>query len=93
MMYMERVGRRTLVYTAIVAVLASIFYVARSPAQGVGLAPDLPKTAELKQSGRYQIFMHPQFRGDQYLLDSATGQIWQLTKFGNLQGEPLAWML
>jgi len=34
--------------------------------------------------------MHPQFRADQYLVDTVTGQIWQLTKFGNLEGEPEA---
>ena len=35
--------------------------------------------------------MHPQFRADQYLLDTATGQVWQLTKFSALKGEPEAW--
>jgi hypothetical protein len=44
-----------------------------------------------KQPGRYQIVMHPTFRADQYLLDTSTGQIWQMTKFGGLQGEPEAW--
>jgi hypothetical protein len=45
-----------------------------------------------KQPGRYQIVMHPTFRGDQYILDTITGQIRILTKFSSLQGEPLAWV-
>ena len=91
MMYVEHVGRRTLCCAALIAALAGIFCISRSPAQGIALAPDPPKLGDPKQPGRYQIFMHPQFRGDQYLLDTATGQVWQLLKFGSLEGEPLAW--
>ena len=29
--------------------------------------------------------------GDEYLLDTMTGQIWQLVTFSTLQGEPMAW--
>jgi hypothetical protein len=91
MMYLESVGRRTLLCAVLVATLAGVFYISRSPAQGISLAPDPSKSTEPKQPGRYQIFMHPQFRGDQYLLDTATGQVWQLVKFGSLEGEPIAW--
>jgi hypothetical protein len=91
MMYLERVGRRTLICAAFVTALAGVFYISRAPAQGVQFAPDPPKPPEAKQPGRYQIFMHPQFGGDQYLLDTATGQVWQLVKFGSLEGEPIAW--
>lgn len=31
-------------------------------------------------NGRYQIFMHPTFRADQYLLDTKTGRTWQMTQ-------------
>jgi hypothetical protein len=55
------------------------------------LAQDSRSDLSSKQPGRYQIVMHPQFRSDQYLLDPATGQVWQLTKFGGLKGEPEAW--
>ena len=30
--------------------------------------------------GRYQIFMHPTFRADEYLLDTRTGRTWQMTQ-------------
>lgn len=30
--------------------------------------------------GRYQIFMHPVVRADQYLLDTKTGRTWQITQ-------------
>jgi hypothetical protein len=86
MMHIERLGRRTLVCGAVLAIVGLLF-LSRSPAQELKFDP--PKQQQL---GRYQIVMHPTFRGDQYLLDTITGQIWQLTKFGSLQGEPLAWM-
>ena len=31
-------------------------------------------------NGRYQIFMHPTFRADEYLLDTKTGRTWQMTQ-------------
>lgn len=31
-------------------------------------------------NGRYQIFMHPTFRADEYLLDTQTGRTWQMTQ-------------
>ncbi|MBQ3311422.1 hypothetical protein IJG72_05025 [bacterium] len=33
-----------------------------------------------KDTGRYQIFMHPTFRADEYLLDTQTGRTWQMTQ-------------
>ena len=33
-----------------------------------------------KDNGRYQIFMHPTFRADEYLLDTQTGRTWQMTQ-------------
>ncbi len=37
------------------------------------------KTSQ-KDIGRYQIFMHPTFRADEYLLDTKTGRTWQMTQ-------------
>lgn len=86
MTHIERIGRRILVCGAVLAIVGLLF-LSRSRAQELKLDP--PKQPPL---GRYQVVMHPTFRGDQYLLDTVTGQTWQLTKFSNLQGEPLAWM-
>jgi hypothetical protein len=96
MMYLDRTGRRVLLCGAIVA-LAGLLFHSRAPAQDLRNNVDPPKIDQAKpdaskqQPGRYQIIMHPTFRADQYLLDTVTGQIWQLTKFGTLQGEPEAW--
>lgn len=30
--------------------------------------------------GRYVMYQHPTFRGDQFLLDTKTGKIWQMVK-------------
>ena len=84
MIYMERVGPRALICGGVIALVAIFFY-SRSPAQEA-------RFDSSKQPGRYQVVMHPTFRGDQYILDTITGQIWLLTKFSSLQGEPLAWV-
>lgn len=83
-MYLERVGWRTLICGAICLLVASLFY-SRAPAQ------EAPRPELSRQPGRYQIVMHPTFRADQYLLDTVTGQVWQLVTFSSLQGEPVAW--
>lgn len=31
-------------------------------------------------NGRYVMYQHPTFRGDQYILDSQTGKVWLLVK-------------
>jgi len=41
---------------------------------------------------RFQIVMSPLARADEFLLDTQTGRIWQLTKITDLQGEPTVWM-
>ncbi len=33
--------------------------------------------------GRYVIYQNPTFRGDQFLLDTKTGKIWQMVKDAN----------
>lgn len=41
--------------------------------------------------GRYQIVMNPNAAVHTYLLDTATGRIWQLSRFTFLNGDPQAW--
>ena len=48
-----------------------------------------PRTAGT--SGRFQIVMNPAARADTFLLDTATGQIWQRTKYTDLDGQPEVW--
>ena len=31
-------------------------------------------------NGRYVIYQHPTFRGDQYILDTKTGKVWEMAK-------------
>ena len=33
-------------------------------------------------NGRYVMYMNPQFRGDQFILDTKTGKIWRLVSQG-----------
>lgn len=34
----------------------------------------------VQSDGRYVVIMHPQYRAEQYILDTKTGKIWQLVK-------------
>lgn len=40
---------------------------------------------------RYQIVFNPNVRADTFLLDTEKGKVWQLVKFGSLEGQPTAW--
>src|SRR4051794_956769 len=40
---------------------------------------------------RYQIVMSPLTARDTFLLHTETCKVWQLTSFGGVQGEPVAW--
>ncbi len=42
---------------------------------------------------RFQIVFSPHAARDTFLLDTATGRVWQLTSFSYLDGEPVAWDL
>ncbi len=42
-------------------------------------------------SGRYVIVHSPHIQSDTMLLDTATGKTWQLTKYTDREGEPVAW--
>jgi hypothetical protein len=44
-----------------------------------------------QQPGRYQIVINPQMRADTFLLDTATGKVWQLIKFSDIENQPTAW--
>ena len=39
----------------------------------------LGKTSQ-NNTGKYQIFMHPIYRADQFLLDTQSGRTWQMTQ-------------
>ena len=56
-------------------------------------SPAMPADDEATPPGRYQIVINPQVRADTFLLDTATGRIWQIVKFTDLDGEPTAWDL
>jgi hypothetical protein len=44
-----------------------------------------------QQPGRYQIVINPQVRADTFLLDTATGRVWQLVKFTDINAT--AWQI
>lgn len=46
-----------------------------------------------QQPGRYQIVFNPSVRADTFMIDTATGRVWQRTNFPSLNGEPDAWNL
>jgi hypothetical protein len=46
-----------------------------------------------QQPGRYQIVINPQARADTFLLDTATGRVWQLVQYSDLKDTPPAWQL
>jgi hypothetical protein len=52
--------------------------------------PKLTTTAVAPQ-GKYQIVISPHTARDTFLLNTETGQVWQLTQFTFLNGEPVAW--
>lgn len=67
---------------------------------GIGLAvqtaaPHAPAPAQTVSAattpGRYQIVINPNLRADTFLLDTQDGKIWRMTKYGQLEGDPIAW--
>ena len=55
----------------------------------VGAVP--PSHAPMAIEGRYRIYQSPITTRDTFLLDTATGAVWQLRQYTFLQGDPLAW--
>lgn len=45
------------------------------------------------QPARFQIVINPSARADTFLLDTATGTIWQRTKYTDLEGQPEVWQI
>lgn len=44
-----------------------------------------------QQPGRYQIINSPHNVRDTFLLDTATGRVWQLIRYTDIVSEPTAW--
>jgi hypothetical protein len=57
------------------------------------LAQDSRSDLFSQQPGRYQIVFNPSIRADLFLIDTATGRVWQRTSFPSLNGEPDAWLM
>ena len=57
--------KKFFVYLLVMAVIISAFLFGKS---------------SQKDTGRYQIIMHPTYRADEYLLDTQTGRTWQMTE-------------
>lgn len=56
------------------------------------LIPKQQNTSPAAQSGqRYQIVFSPHAARDTFMIDTATGRVWQLTKYMFLNDEPVAW--
>jgi hypothetical protein len=47
--------------------------------------------AEVPPVGRFQIIIHPGTGVQTFLLDTVEGKVWQLSRYTDLEGEPLAW--
>lgn len=61
---------------------------------GTAVSVDTPRREQTGSdllSGRYQLVLHPQFRGDEYLVDTWTGKVWQHTQITDAPGQPLIW--
>jgi len=53
--------------------------------------PPAPTPTPLSEVGRFVIVHSPQTERDTVLLDTETGQTWQLTQLQDLNGEPIVW--
>ena len=65
--------------------------VAQAPKTDLIVPKTDPTVKALIPHGRYQIVMSPHNARDTFLLDTETGQVWQLTVFGFLNDEPVVW--
>jgi hypothetical protein len=74
------------VFTRIAVVLLAITATGTS-----ALTQDSRSDLFSQQPGRYQIVVNPQVRADTFLVDTATGRVWQRTTFPFLNGDPDAW--
>lgn len=60
-------------------------------AASLATAQERPQARAPDQYGRYVVTFSPFARADSFLLDTQTGRVWQLTRFTDLEGEPLIW--
>jgi len=51
------------------------------------------KTDVSSTAPRYQLFSNLNVRADTFLLDTATGKIWQMTTYTDMRGDPTVWVL
>jgi hypothetical protein len=58
-----------------------------------GSAQDINQQAQrdTTQPGRFVIAFSSHVRGDTFLLDTTTGEVWRMAEFSNLKGDPMAW--
>jgi hypothetical protein len=56
-------------------------------------APSVPSSqvSPRTETGRYALISNPNVRADLFLLDTATGKIWQRVTFTDLKGDPDVW--
>ena len=52
-----------------------------------------PQARPSSSAGRYQLVVNPSARADTFLLDTATGHVWQRTKYTDLPGQPEVWQI
>lgn len=58
-----------------------------------GAQPKEQAVVPQRQDGRFVIVHSPFARADTMMIDTATGRTWALTKFTDLNGEPVVWLL
>ena len=71
---------RSKIAFTIIALLTPLALVAQEKA---------PERRAPDQYGRYVVTFSPFARADTFLIDTLTGKAWQLTRYGDLQGEPI----
>ena len=52
-----------------------------------------PQARPSSPTGRFQVVVNPNARADTFLLDTATGRVWQRTKYTNLPDQPEVWQI
>jgi hypothetical protein len=57
----------------------------------VTLAPVGTAQESETENGRFTIVVSPHARADTFLVDTASGKVWQLVKYTDLAGEPTVW--
>jgi hypothetical protein len=74
---------------AVLLLLVGLCSCDETRAPKVARAQEKPKSAS--DVGRYVIVHSPHIQRDTMLLDTVTGQTWQMVQFSDLKGEPVAW--